>query len=188
MISAGDLGRDRVQRRAAGPDGLDEVAGVLEIERDERRDRGLVLDDEDRLRGGHDWILTDWDDDALGSPAPNDVFVALDRHRRELPRRRSRNVPVSPTASGSPSRTAVPVPRAEIEIPSPLRDDPVAAGRDRGRRCCCRAARRSCRAERRSRRGSTGRPASGRRSSSEPFSTRPTITPLPVIWTMPRPP
>ena len=55
----GLLGRDRVERGAAGADGLHDVAGVLQIEGDERRDRRLVLDDQDRLRGGHGWILTD---------------------------------------------------------------------------------------------------------------------------------
>ena len=63
------LGGDRVQRRAARSDRLHDVAGVLQIERDERGDRRLVLDDEDRLRSGHGWILTDWDDGAPRHPA-----------------------------------------------------------------------------------------------------------------------
>ena len=44
--------RERVVPVRCGADG---VAGVLQVQRDERRDRGLVLDDEDRRRDrGHD--------------------------------------------------------------------------------------------------------------------------------------
>jgi hypothetical protein len=44
------LGGDRVERPRAGADRADAVAGVLEVERDERGDRLLVLDDEHGLR------------------------------------------------------------------------------------------------------------------------------------------
>src|SRR6266566_339216 len=43
------LGFDLSQRVAPGRDSLDRVARVLQIERDERSDRGLILDDQDDL-------------------------------------------------------------------------------------------------------------------------------------------
>ena len=49
----GRLRGDRIEGGAAGADGLHVVAGVLQIEGDERRDRRLVLDDQDRLGGSH---------------------------------------------------------------------------------------------------------------------------------------
>ena len=52
MISAGASAATCVERGAAGRDGAHGVAGVLQVERDERRDRRLVLDDQDRLRAG----------------------------------------------------------------------------------------------------------------------------------------
>ena len=54
----GLLGRDLRQRGAAGGDGAHVVAGVLEVEGDERGDRRLVLDDQNRLRaGGHQPVV-----------------------------------------------------------------------------------------------------------------------------------
>jgi hypothetical protein len=47
------LRRECVQRCAPGRGCLDAVPGVLEIERHEGGDRGLVLDDEDRLGLAH---------------------------------------------------------------------------------------------------------------------------------------
>ena len=46
------LGRDLRQRGIAGRDGAHVVARVLQVERDERRDRGLVLDDQNGLSAG----------------------------------------------------------------------------------------------------------------------------------------
>jgi len=43
------LGLDLRERISAGSDGLDAVARLLQVQRDERSDRGLVLDDEHGL-------------------------------------------------------------------------------------------------------------------------------------------
>ena len=48
-ISAGRRGLELGERLVAGRGGADGVAGVLEVERDEGRDRALVLDDQDDL-------------------------------------------------------------------------------------------------------------------------------------------
>src|SRR4051795_7058626 len=51
---AGLLLGDLLERLLAGPDRADPVARVLQVERDEGRDRGLVLDDQNRLSlAGH---------------------------------------------------------------------------------------------------------------------------------------
>ena len=65
------LRRECVQRCAPGRGCLDAVPGVLEIERHEGGDRGLVLDDEDRLGLAHRRILTHGADGAA-SGAPNE--------------------------------------------------------------------------------------------------------------------
>ena len=54
MMRAGASLASSTSAPCAGRRGLDDVAGVLQVGGDERRDRGLVLDDEDRLLSRHD--------------------------------------------------------------------------------------------------------------------------------------
>ena len=113
------LGGDRVQRPGARADRPHAVAGVLQVERDERRDRLLVLDDEHRGRAAHGFtgltVLA-----STVSAAPNcDVLAGSTgsgTSRTVADRERARRAGrVGARRRGS----RCPGPRAEIENPSP---------------------------------------------------------------------
>ena len=110
------LGRDGVQRARAGPHRAHAVAGVLEVERDERRDRLLVLDDQHRLRLAHG--ATAFVVGPSTAAAPNET-VSATLGIANGPPSPIAYVPVAPVGSGLPVSVAAPCPRAEIANPSP---------------------------------------------------------------------
>src|SRR6185312_14140321 len=110
------LGRDGVERTGAGAHRAHAVAGVLEIERDERRDRLLVLDDQHRLRLAHG--ATAFVVGPSTAAAPNATVWATLGIADE-PASPIAYVPVAPVGSGLPVSVTLPCPRAEMENPSP---------------------------------------------------------------------
>ena len=132
------LGRDLGQRGAAVRDGAHVVARVLEVERDERGDRRLVLDDEDRLRAS--WPSAARTARAGSSSAPPEAAGSPPTRcgSRRRPPSRHPAVLVSPFSSTEPRPTAaersIPAPRIAIFQPPPIiRKRRSIAGADRRR-------------------------------------------------------